>query len=131
LLGALLKVRRSEAQPRGALDGINAFTWPCTTNTGMAFTVVVPWVIWIDTPPNVVCKGNEDCCDPVAGPMPDPKIVNKEPCAMEPAGKPGAWKLAAFKIECGEITGAQVPGYETMSPARKPTDSLNIQILLK
>ena len=49
------------------------------TYTGTASTEVDPWVTFIETPFNVVCKGNESPGLGVDGPSLEPKIVNSDP----------------------------------------------------
>jgi len=76
-------------------DGAIAFTWPGLTNSGIAFTLVDPCVNVIDTPPSVVCKGN-DKPGLDAGPIVPPKMEKMDPRAIDPPGNPGGMKLAAF-----------------------------------
>src|SRR5258708_40259434 len=87
----------TETAPSGAFEGIMALIWLGLTNTGIAATVVAPWVTWTETPPKLVDSGKaRPGLEP--GPIRAPKMVNKDPRAMEPAGRPGGMKLAALTI---------------------------------
>src|ERR1039457_4557200 len=79
LLVAELKVTWIATRPRGALDGMIAFTWFAVTTMGNAFIVVCPWMTWTETPAKVVRRGKPLTWAKVAGPMPCPKIENIDP----------------------------------------------------
>jgi hypothetical protein len=101
-----LKVTTIEEVPSGALEGIMALICVEFTKTGMASTEMLPCVIFMETPLNVVPSGNADALTPVAGPNRDPKTENSDPRAIEPAGNPGGVRLeAALTIPFGAIRG--------------------------
>jgi hypothetical protein len=86
---------RSVTIPSGVFDGMIALICPGPTNTGIAFTIVEPCVAVIETPPSVVERGN-DRAGLEAGPSRRPYMVNVEPRAIAPPGKPLVSELAAF-----------------------------------
>ena len=68
LLFELLRITWRTSRPRGALDGMMALIWVLDTYTGMAATVVPPWLTLTDTPEKAVCSGNDICWAGVVGP---------------------------------------------------------------
>ena len=65
-----------------------ALIWPGLRKTGIAATVVEPWVTEMETPARVVGRGKASGGE-VAGPRFAPKIENWAPWAMPPEGRPG------------------------------------------
>ena len=71
----------------------------------------------MDTPPSVVERGNaRDGLE--LGPILWPNIVKIEPRAIDPAGRPGDMKLAAFTIPRGETIGWANPTIEGMERSK-------------
>src|ERR1035438_721656 len=121
---AKVPVTRMETFPSGALEGMMALICPGPTKTGIAFTVVAPCVIFTETPPSVVESGK---LSPglEAEPSRIPKMVKSDPWAMEPAGKPGAMKLAPLTIPRGAISGW---ADDTVHTARKATVAMKLRM---
>jgi hypothetical protein len=113
-----------ETFPSGVLEGMMALICPGPTKTGIASTVVAPCVIFTETPPSVVESGKLSPGLEV-GPSRIPKIVKSEPWAMEPAGKPGAIKLAPLTIPRGAISGWADDAVHT---ARKATIAMKLRM---
>ncbi|MEZ5394348.1 MAG: hypothetical protein R2724_16150 [Bryobacterales bacterium] len=90
-----------ETRPSGASEGRMALICPALTNSGIASTLVSPWLTVIWTPPRLVPSGNSVAESEASGPMRLPKIVKIEPRASEPFGSPGRAKLAALTTARG------------------------------
>jgi hypothetical protein len=69
-------------------EGMMALIWPGLKKTGIAATVVVPWVTEMVTPAREVERGKVSAGD-VAGPRLAPKIENWAPWAIPPEGRLG------------------------------------------
>jgi hypothetical protein len=65
-----------------------ALICPVERKTGIAATVVAPWVTEIETPERVVERGKASGGE-VAGPRFDPKMENCAPWAIAPDGSEG------------------------------------------
>src|SRR5258708_22889781 len=84
--GAVLKLpfcTTTETAPSGAFECIMALIWLGLTNTGIAATVVAPWVTWTETPPKLA-----DCGKARPGreprPIRAPNLMNTDPHTTEP-----------------------------------------------
>jgi hypothetical protein len=87
-----------------------ALIWLGLRKTGIAATVVEPWVIDIETPERVVGRGKARVGE-VAGPRLAPKIETWAPWGMPPDGSPGGRHVAG-DVDDAAVINERGPGAE-------------------
>src|SRR5260370_37262968 len=128
---------RNDAIPKGAFEGMIAFTWVLLAYSGSAFTVVLPCVMVMETPPSVVSSGKTLTGTGEGGPKRGPKMLKMDPRALPPPGTPWGTKLAAFRAPrlytrggCAQ-TDATNKTIRTKSARMKPPDQRSLFAGLK